>query len=157
MTRLLPIFLASLTLVGACACSDECDEGTREQRQECRRNKDNPTPAPTPLPPPVPTLNVFEFRVLGDADGVVEIRYGTTQEGTTILSSQTPWFVTVRTIQTSSFLTLTARRVLDPFDPAPRAVFLQVQIVVNGVVFREASAIGLEPVAAISGLYQAQE
>ena len=160
MTRLLPIFLAALTLVSACACSDEddCSEGTREERAQCRRDREGPTPTPTPLPPPAPTLQVFEFRVLGDITGNgVEIRYGTTQEGTTILTSQTPWFVTVRTAQDNSFLTLAAKARLDPDDIDPDLVFLHVQIVVNGVVFREASAVGLEPTVAVSGLYQAQE
>ena len=101
---------------------------------------------PTPIPEPV----TFEFRVLGDPGNIsrADIRWSTTQEGTSLVSTQLPWTARVRTLEGSSFLTLTARQT--SFDPIS---FLHVQILVNDRVFREASAPGPDASVSVSGTF----
>jgi hypothetical protein len=151
MTRMLRLLAVVLPLLGAVACDDDC--GGSEACSARRELPAAPTSVPTtPVPPPIVT-NRFEFRVLGGADNAVDIRYGTTQEGTTILASQVPWFVSHQTTQSASFLTLAARATAMNDDAEP--ITLHVQIIVNGQLFREASAVGLTPAVSVSGLFTA--
>ncbi|RPJ53476.1 MAG: hypothetical protein EHM24_32835 [Acidobacteria bacterium] len=149
MTRALSLAALVLLLGGAVACSDDCPD----PQNVCETRRPLPPVGPSPLDPPTPLVHVIEFRVLGTLGQKVDIRYSTSQEGTTILSTQVPWSITHRTSATSSFLTLAAAIDLDEdnFDPDP--VRVQVQIIVDGQLFREADAIGLEPTVTVSGLF----
>ena len=75
--------VALLLALSAVSCSDDCKE------DRCGDGRALPPVAPTPVvtPPPVPVIHRFEFRVLGDSPVPVEIRFATSQEGTTILTS----------------------------------------------------------------------
>ena len=146
--QLIRCLVCVLPLVGALGCSDDCKDD-----EPCGGSRAIPT-APSPTSPtptsPVPAVNTFEFRVLGSVGAKVDIRYVTTQEGTTILSSQVPWTTTVRTTDAASFLSLAARA---PVSLDLEETVLQVQILVNGRVFREASEEGIEPELLVSGLF----
>jgi len=143
MTRALSLVALILTLSGAVACDDEC-----KSTDPCARDLP-PGPSPIPTDPTPVTLNTFEFRVLGTAQRAVDIRYSTSQEGTSILSSQVPWATTVRTTDSASFLALTAHAdVRDDFEDT----ILQVQIIVNGRLFREASESSLSPTVSVCAL-----
>jgi hypothetical protein len=122
-----------------------CEDATR---RSTRPLPDTGT-APTPIPP-IPEPNKFEFRVLGDPDTLAraDIRWSTSQEGTSVTASQLPWTTTVRTLDSSSFLTLSARQTTLGITG-----FLHIQIVVNGRVFREASAPGPEASVSVSGTF----
>jgi len=148
------VFLASLLPLAACACSDSFDCGSAPDSAEERKKQllecEAPPTAPTPIPEPKATT--IEFRVLGDVifdpgTNGAEIQFGSTQEGTARLLSTLPWFSNTKTFRDSLFIVLNAQ--------ATGFGVLQAQIIVNGELFREASASGLNPRVALSGLYSA--
>jgi hypothetical protein len=100
----------------------------------------NPTaPAPTPLPtlPPAPQRNVVQFRVNGNAIAA-RIRYSDPVDGLTQVVTSLPYLAQLATTQTEIFLSLDVTPTSYPlFIAAP---FLSAQIVVNGSLFREATA-----------------
>lgn len=145
------LFLLGLAPLIASACADSYDCGSTPENSEDRRRQllecESPT-APTPVPTPTP--NSIEFRVLGDivldpGTNGVEIQYGSTEEGTSRILSTLPWFLTTRTLRDSLFIVLNAS--------GTGFGVLQVQIIVNGQLFREASASGFNPRVAVSGLF----
>jgi len=146
-------FIASLApMLAACACSDDFDCGSEPKNAEDARQKllscETPT-APTPIPPPAQP-NTIEFRVLGDVvfdpgTNGVEIQYGSTEEGTSRVLSTLPWFSSTKTFKDQLFIVLNAS--------ATGFGVLQVQIIINGQLFREASASGFNPRVAVSGLF----
>ena len=148
------IFLLGLTApLLSCACADDFDCGASPESAEDRKKQllecESPTPAPTPVPP-AQVPNTIEFRVLGDivfdpGTNGAEIQFGTTQEGTSQLLSTLPWFSSTKTFRDSLFIVLNARAV--GFG------VIQAQIIVNGELFREASASGFNPKVALSGLF----
>jgi hypothetical protein len=145
-------FLASLLPLAACACSDdeECEDiEDRDRRRQCKadRDGDNPT-APTPPPAPEPTVHSFEFRVTGTVRRV-DISHASTTEGTTLLTTDLPWFATIRSARTLMFLSLKVASA--PFDEGT----LTAQLFVDGQLFREAHATGFEPSVDISGQWSA--
>jgi hypothetical protein len=145
-------FLISLLPLAACACSDDFDCGRAPDSAEDRRKQmlecESPTPAPTPVPEPK-AVNI-EFRVLGDVafdpgTNGAEIQFGSTQEGTSRILSTLPWFSSTKTYRDSLFIVLNAQ--------ATGFGVIQAQIIVNGELFREASASGFNPKVALSGLF----
>jgi len=145
------VFLAGLLpFVAACDSFDcgsrpEDGEDARRSAKECQ----SPTPEPTPVPPPVQPINI-EFRVLGDIQfdfgfNGAEIQFGSTQEGTARLTSTLPWFSSTKTLRESLFLVLNAS--------ATGFGYMQVQIIVNGELFREASVSGFNPKLSVTGLF----
>jgi hypothetical protein len=98
-------------------------------------------------PTPVEVVHEFEFRVNGVITGQVDITMSNTQEGTTLLRSDVPWFVTVKSVRKLMFVSLTA----SSFNFGK----LTVQIFVDGQLFREASADGFSPSCSVSGQWSA--
>lgn len=141
MTRWLPLCLL-LTLVG---CNDA--GGGRRGERDLPGEDPNPT-----SPTPAPTLNTFEYRVIGNPGNFrrTDIRWSSTQEGTSLVSSQLPWTSSIRTFDNSSFLTLSARQISLGADEDD-ITFLQIQVLVNGSVFREASAPGPNASVSVTG------
>jgi len=146
-------FLVSLVPLAACACADSFDCGSEPKNAEDKRLQmlecEAPSPAPTPIPP-AQVANTIEFRVLGDVlfdpgTNGAEIQFGSTQEGTARLLSTLPWFSQTKTFKDSLFIVLNAQ--------ASGFGVLQAQIIVNGELFREASASGFNPKVALSGLF----
>jgi hypothetical protein len=146
-------FLASLLPLAACACGDKFDCGAVPDSTEDRRRQmlecEAPTPQPTPIPEP-PKANTIEFRVLGDVtyDGAVSgtvIQWGSTQEGTTLLTSTLPWFASTKTFRDNLFLVLSVN--------VTGIGTLQAQIIINNELFREATATGFNPKISLSGLF----
>jgi hypothetical protein len=143
--RLLALLPAALA---AAACSDnnaDCEDlEDPQQRLDCVGGRDNPA-APTPPPPP-PRVHDFEFRVTGTLAGAT-IALTSTSEGTTTITTDLPWFATIKSPRTQMFLGLTA------------AAFgigtVTVQLFVDGVLFREATVTGIDPKASISGQWSA--
>ena len=133
LRRLLPFLLMPVLMAGCttlCGCSDE--------------KTDHTGPAPTPLPTPTP-VHVIDFRVTGTDPGTVEIALTSTQEGTSTIRTNLPWFSSFQTTRTSMFLSLSAQD-RDFFSST-----VTVQIYVDGVLFREASVTGFNPGASING------
>jgi hypothetical protein len=105
-----------------------------------------PTPTPTPTPTPAPpTPAVIEFRVLGTVSGVT-VRYVSTQDGTNVVTTDLPFDVAFSTTAVDSFLSLQA-------SAANCTGFLQVQILVNGVVVRDDNRTGVNPTVQIAFTY----
>ena len=133
LRRLLPFLLMPVLFAGCttlCGCSDENDR--------------SPT-APTPPPPAPPAVHVIDFRVTGTDPGTVEITLTSTQEGTSTIRTALPWFSSLKTTRTQLFLSLSAK------DIGFYTGTVTVQILVDGVLFREASVTGFNPVAAVDG------
>lgn len=142
--RRLLLCLLLPALLAACACSDdnddECDLVREARAREACKASRNPS-APTPLPEP-PKVHSFEFRVTGTLSGAT-IALTSTSEGTTTLTTDVPWFATIRSTRTLMFLSLSAQ--------ASGYGTLTVQLFVDGVLFREATTTGFDPKVAISG------
>jgi len=144
------VFLSALLPLVACACSDEedCEDiDDRDRRRECLADREGPSPAPTPVPEP-PKVHEFEFRVTGTVRGV-DISHSSTTEGTTLLSTDLPWFATIRSTRVLMFLSLVVQAA--PFSDGT----LTAQLFVDGQLFREAHAVGFEPKVSISGQWSA--
>lgn len=125
------LFLASLPLLAAACVRDN---------KVVVQDKDNPdNVGPTPLP----KVHEFEFRVNGTVRGQVDIAMSNTAEGTTLINSDIPWFVTIKSTRTIMFLSLSA----SAFGFGK----LTVQLFVDGQLFREASADGIDPSCSVSG------
>jgi hypothetical protein len=141
-------------LAAACACSDEeqCEDlDNREMRRRCLADRDggNPNkPTPVPEPEPEPQVHTFEFRVTGTVRRV-DISHSSTSEGTTLLTTDLPWFATIRSTRVLMFLALTVAA--REFDEGT----LTAQLFVDGQLFREAHATGLGPTVTISGQWAA--
>jgi hypothetical protein len=135
--RVVPLLLPLLLVSGCstlCGCSDE---------------KDRSPTAPTVVVPPAPVVHEVEFRVTGTDPGVIEISLTSTQEGTTTLRTNLPWFASFRSTRSSQFLALQAK------DVGFFVGTVTVQIFVDGQLFRESSVNGFAPTAEISGQWSA--
>jgi len=142
------VFLAAVlpVLAAACACDDDeddCDQvHDAEAREACKAAR-NPGPAPTPIPEPA-KVHDFEFRVTGTVRRV-DISHSSTTEGTTLLTTDLPWFATIRSTRTLMFMAVTVSA--GEFEQGS----LTAQLFVDGQLFREAHATGFAPQVSISG------
>ena len=122
-------------LILSCSCTDnneECEDiDNDEARQSCVIAR-NPT-APTPPPVVVPRTYTVEYRVIGTARRA-NIIYSSTIHGSTELTTGLPWFASFRTNSDRVFVSL--------FAKAEGSGVLRIQILVDGVLFREASTDG---------------
>lgn len=111
----------------------------------------SPTPTPvTPTPPPAPVADRIEFRVLGTHRNVL-VRHASAQDGTTQVTTDLPYFSTFTTLAPTMFLSLEASTLNSIVTGTP---FLQVQILVNGTVVREASSNQSFPTLSINITYR---
>jgi hypothetical protein len=96
---------------------------------------DNPTaPTPTPLPT-APTRHTVQFRVTGNAVSAV-IRIENPLDGASQVVTALPYTVDVPSALTVMFLSLDVTPTAFPFGAT--APFLSAQILIDGMVFREA-------------------
>jgi len=95
------------------------------------------TPTPTPTPTPVVTTNKIEFRVIGNASSV-RVRYSDPIDGLNQTITTLPYFISFTTDQKSMFLSLDVTPL--GYGLGTTAPFIGAQIVVNGVLFREATS-----------------
>jgi len=97
-----------------------------------------PTPtAPTPTPATPAPRTTIEFRVVGNA-AAVRVRYSTPIDGLTQVVTSLPYGNSFSTAATTMFLSLEATPIAYPLLSGNP--FLAIQIVVNGALFREATA-----------------
>ena len=120
----------------------------------CTKVVETPTsPAPTPTtpaPPPV-VVDKIDFRVFGEQLlNPINIQFTDPVNGTTFVSGTTPYFVTVTSKQDNVFLFIEAKG----FGTNSQASTLQVQIFVNGALFREGISSGSTLLASASGTYR---
>lgn len=94
-----------------------------------------PTPAPTP--PPAPKPDRVEFRVIGTHRNVL-VRHVSSQDGTTQVTTDLPYFSSFTTLEQTMFLSLEAST--NSSFVVGTTPFLSIQIIVNGTVLREASS-----------------
>jgi hypothetical protein len=95
------------------------------------------TPTPTPVPAPVPVQrDTIQFLVTGNASGA-RIRYQDALDGLVQVTTGLPFVVNIQSVETSAFLSLDATPT--GYPTGTYSPFLSVQILVNGVIFREAS------------------
>jgi hypothetical protein len=95
------------------------------------------TPSQTPTTPtPVPRTTI-EFRVVGNASSA-RVRYSTPIDGLTQVVTSLPYGNSFTTAATTMFLSLEATPISYPLLSGNP--FLAIQIVVNGSLFREATA-----------------
>ena len=109
-------------------------------------NEGGPT-SPDRIVTPKPDL--IEFRVSGTATQVT-IRYTSSIDGLNQTVSGLPWSTTFSSTRDILFVSLDATA--QNFSSA--TVFLSVQIFINGVMFREASANGFTPQVVVSGTHR---
>lgn len=110
--------------LGLCGCGDTVINVPTAPRE---------TPAPsTPAP-----RSTIEFRVVGNA-AAVRVRYSTPIDGLTQVVTSLPYGNSFATSATTMFLSLEATPIAYPLLSGNP--FLAVQIVVNGALFREATA-----------------
>jgi hypothetical protein len=100
------------------------------------RDRSTTTTTPTSPTPPV-TRTTIEFRVVGNASSA-RIRYSTPVDGLTQVISSLPYSSSFSTAATSLFLSLEVTPLSYPLLSGNP--FLAIQIVVNGALFREATA-----------------
>lgn len=120
-----------LLLIGGC---------TKIYQESSKDTSANPV-APTP---PVVVSHLVEFRVTGTITSAT-ITDSNTEDGAETITTSTPWFRQFKITQ-DSFLYLDAQS----FDFGQ----LHVQILVDGVLFKEAFANGFEPRVSVSGTYR---
>jgi len=121
--------LLGLVLIAGCV---------RDNTITTAKDSNNPN-APTPIVPVV--LHTVEFRVLGTIN-LATITASNSQEGMEIISSGLPWFQSIK-VKNDTFVYLDAQ--------SSEFGTIQVQILVDGVVFREAFSNGFSPKIAVSG------
>ena len=122
----------------------------------CQRITTNNYTAPSPVPTPAPVADVIEFRVFGNPGPVpVLIKFTNSIDGASVLTTVSlPYIATVRSLDASIFLDVEATAV--PLVVAGSS--LQVQIYVNGRLFREAVATGISPLTVVaSGTFRRGE
>jgi len=116
----------------------------------------NPTPVPYPTPGtggiPVPVVQTkIEFRAIGNPTSV-RLRYSTPADGLVQVISALPYTGGFSTTAESVFLSLEGSPLSYSTNPYP---FFGVQIIVNGSVFREATAADfLFQTLAVSGTWR---
>jgi hypothetical protein len=138
--RLRIVTLCLLALVSSC---------TRIYNERDRSSASTPPTAPTPAV----VVDVIEFRVFGNVGGApVFIKYTNSVDGLTTATAATlPYVATVRSDDSFIFLYLEASAV----SAAIQLGTLQVQIYVNGKLFREGFASGFASLlATASGTYR---
>jgi len=98
----------------------------------------------------VPTADTIEFRVFGSNPfGPIQVKHIDPLNGLTLTTTSLPYFASVQSRESSDFLFLEA----SGFG-ASNTSTLQVQIFVNGKLFREAGSIGLNLFASASGTFR---
>jgi hypothetical protein len=137
MSKLIPVTLLALLSLTAC----------------------NRIYVPSTSPSQVDTTTVvkvihdqIDFRVLGNALGA-KVRYSNTLDGLLQINTTLPFQISIDSIKDSIFLSLEATPT--GFSGATFSPFIEVQIFVNGNLFREASSssVFLDTVS-ISGTYR---
>jgi len=129
--------LLSLALVVslATACSNDANG---------QRDPLNPS-APTPPTPPPATLRI-DYRVTGDIPNT-QITFFTATQGTTEVKTDLPWTISYTSNDLHPFLFLAGETPNDNFTNGS----IDVQIFVNGVLFREARGSGFVISVSASG------
>jgi hypothetical protein len=107
--------------------------------------------APFPTIPPPPKSDVVEFRVIGNFP-TVQIRYRTPLDGTTQVTTGLPWSTVVKMVKGPMFLSIDAIARSEPSGAG--GPYLQVQIFVNGILFREANSSEKVPMISVSGQHR---
>jgi len=105
---------------------------------------------PTPVPA-APVADLIQFRVDGNAASV-RIRESDPLNGLSQTTTTLPYVAAFSNTQAFVFLSLEATPAAYPLTVT--APFLSVQIVVNGILFREASSVDRTATIAVSGTYR---
>jgi len=100
-----------------------------------------------PVEPSYPP-DVMEYRVAGTVQ-TATIRYANSSDGLTQVISGLPFSFSIQSTRPTQFLSLDATSAFSGF--------LQVQIFVNGQVFRDASVVASAPVVSVSGTWRRAE
>jgi hypothetical protein len=128
---LIPLLILACT--SACNDGDRCEDiENKEARAQCIVQRNTPV-VPTPTPVPVARTYTVEYRVIGTARRA-DITYTSTIYGSTDLTTGLPWFADFQTNRSQVFVSLYAL--------AEGNGTVRVQILVDGVLFREASTDG---------------
>jgi len=152
MTRRL---LAAIGLVLAIACRDT--NIIIPQPTQPTATPSSATPVPTnpatPVTPTTGTAHRFEFRVGGNAS-LARIVYSSPSDGALQVVTALPYSTTLSSTETSVFLSLDVTPLA--FASTVLYPFVSVQIVVDGVMFREATLtdVGTYPIS-VSGTWRA--
>lgn len=100
----------------------------------------------TPTPPPPPATLRIDYRVTGDIPNT-QITFFTATQGTTEVKTDLPWTISYTSSDLHPFLFLAAETPNDNFTTGS----IDVQIFVNGVLFREARGSGVTISVSASG------
>jgi hypothetical protein len=132
MTRrfLLTAFLLSVVTVSGCTkiYDDDDDED-----------------GPLTTPAPVVKADVIEFRVSGSFPSAI-VRHSDSINGLTQVSTGLPYFASVSSTRENIFLSLESSAV--------GIGNLQIQILVNGMLFRESNSTTFSPALSVNGTYR---
>jgi hypothetical protein len=116
-----------------------------------QRDREATIIAPTPV-----QSDTIEFRVLGNVSVPVTIRHSNSLDGTTLVAGVSlPYYAAIQNDKSSVFLLLeaTAPSAVAPAAGAALPV-VQVQIFVNGRIFREAYSTGAAATAQATGTFR---
>jgi hypothetical protein len=135
MSKLIPVLLLALLVSCSRTYIQPSDTNTGQQQTVVKVIHDQ-----------------IDFRVLGNALGA-KVRYSNTLDGLLQINTTLPFQISIDSIKDSIFLSLEATPT--GFSGATFSPFIEVQIFVNGNLFREASSssVFLDTVS-ISGTYR---
>lgn len=130
--------LVAVLVIALTACTIKDDRGQTD---------DDEIGSPTG---PSARTDQLEFRVIGNIPSA-RIRASDSINGLTQTTTGLPWYYSTASTRSNVFLSLDAVAL----EPAAAGTgILQVQIVVNGEIFREASAVGYAPIVSVSGTFR---
>lgn len=153
--RVLAALLFLAIGLGPAACTKVYTDGD-DRTSVASVNPTAPTPAPTPTPTPTPTpaprLDKIEFRVIGSNISPVPpvlVRHTDAVNGLTLYAGAVPYFMQFDSTEPTVFLYVEAQGTGNLF-----ASTLQVQIYVNGKLFREGFSQGFTLYTSAAGTYR---
>lgn len=132
MTRrsLFSLLLLSVVTVSGC---------TKVYTDDDERN------GPPTSPAPVVKADIIEFRVAGNFPSAI-VRHSDSINGLTQVTTGLPYFASVSSTRENIFISLEASAI--------GTGNLQIQILVNGLLFREANSTSFGPVLSVNGTYR---
>jgi hypothetical protein len=130
-----------LFMVAAVACGDDDNESRNS-------NGDGPTSPSSPVK--LAHVEIRVFGNIGPANSVVIIKHSNSADGLAIVNAIVPYIFSFDTDRDSLFLYVDAQSSFGTTTVS----FIQVQIFVNGILFREASSQGFQLFAQAQGTWR---
>lgn len=143
--------LVVATLAGGVACTKVYNGGDRDGGLIS-----NPIVPSNPCEQTVPRCDqvktdTIEFRVTGNFSSVL-VRHTNSLDGTSVIQTGLPWFFQITNTKDNVFLSLDVSATSS--SQTAGTAFLNAQIFVNGVLFREVTSTSFAPAVSVNGTYR---